>query len=235
MTEQSPDEGAPGVEEQVRAAMEAGGDIAGEVERITRDALASGKLDFRRARAVVEAVGRGASAGAEAGSAQARAAVSAALDGLQRTLVRSADDARLAMQEAASSVGRFSSGELERRVDELRTLESMMLDSLAATAKASNAAGSAVLDDLVSHAKRSGTRLGDEVDRTLRTLAGNLPEALREVALAGIGAARESSARAAEAASGLLSGVAGALRDTPRPSRDDEGSGDGDEGGGKPG
>lgn len=232
MTEQTTGGAAPGVEEQVRSAVEGGGDIAAEVERITREALASGRLDFKRARAVVEAVGRGASAGAEGRSDHARHAVSSALEGLQRTLIRSADDARLAMEEAASNVGSFSQGELERRLEEVRTLESMMLDSLAATAKSSSAAGAAVLDDLVAHAKRSGTRLGDEVEATMRTLAKSLPEALRETALAGIGAARESSARAAEAASGLLSGVAGALRDKPKSSAGGGEPGDGGAGGG---
>jgi len=211
------EEGAPGVEERVRSAVADGGDIAAEVERITRDALASGRLDLQRVRAVAEAVGRGASAGAEGLPGHGREALSSALDGLQRTLIRGAGDARLAVEEAASHVGAYTEGELKRRVEEIRTLESMMLDSLSATAKASSAAGAAVLDDLVTHARRSGTHLGNEVETSMRALSQSLPEALRESALAGLGAARESGARAAEVASGLLSGVAEALREKPAP------------------
>lgn len=83
-----------------------------------------------------------------------------------------------------------------------------MLDSLAAAAKSGSDAGATALADLVKHARRTGTRLGDEIEHSMHKLATSLPAALKETALAGLGAAREVTARAAEVASGVLSSVA---------------------------
>jgi len=207
------------VEERVREAVGSAQDVRAEVERITRDALTRGHVDFERMAAVAQAVGRGATQGASARPQEARRAVSDAVAGLESVFIDTARDLRLAAQEAGGRVGSAWEGEFKRSVEDLQAVESLMLDALERATRAGRDAGADVLDDVVRHARRSGTRLRDEVDAGLRDLASGLPEAMRELVLAGVGVARETGAIAAEAASGVLTGIAGALRATPRTGR----------------
>ena len=204
------------VEEQVRKAVSEGENIAREVERISRDALKSGMEEFDRMKGVIESIGRGARAGASDQPDEARKAVSETFEGLQNALLHSFESARLAAEEQAARMEDYYEKELKVRLKEMQDMESAMLDSLSKAARSGTDAGAAALEDIVNHARRSGTRLGEEIQRSMHTLSKSLPEALRETALAGVGAAREASARAAEVASGVLSGVANVLHDKDR-------------------
>jgi len=201
-----------GVKEDVREAVAGAEDVQSEVERITTEALSRGHVDTEGLRRIITEVAHGIDAGVAGKPDHARKTASEAVEGLQSALIGAADSARLAAEEAASRLGSsYSEGDVRRSLEDLKQLESLMLDTLSRAAKAGTNTGAAILDDLVEHARRSGTRLGEQVDGSLRSLATALPEALREVALAGLGAARETSARAAQVASGILSGTARAL------------------------
>lgn len=202
--------------EQVRQAVEEGKNISREVERIARDALEMGRVEFERMKSVVENVGRGASAGASDQPDKARKEVSQAFEGLQNALLASFESARLATEEQAKRMESYYENDLKKQLKELQQMEKNMLDALTEAAKAGSDAGAAALDDLVKHARRTGTRLGEETERSMRTLSKSLPEALRETARAGFSAAREVSARAADVASGVLSGVASVLHENEK-------------------
>jgi len=204
-------ESAEEIREQVRRAVKEGGDIAGEVERLTREALEMGRIEFRQLQSVIESIGRGASAGASEQPDDARKQVSEAFEGLQNALLHAFESARLAFEEQASRAGDLYENELKTQLQQLQRMETTMLDSLGKAARAGTSAGTAALDDMVRHARRSGTRLGEEVEQSLRKLSTSLPAALGEMVLAGMSAAREATARATEVASGVLSGVADTL------------------------
>lgn len=218
MTAKKEDASTEQVEEQVRKAVADGEDIASEVERISREALKTGMLEFERMKSIIESIGRGARAGASAQPDRARHTVGEAFEGLQSALLQSFDSARLATEEQVARMEDYYENELKARLHELRQTETAMLDSLAKAARAGSDAGADALNDIVRHARRSGTRLGGEVERSMRTLSKSLPAALGETARAGFSAAREASACAAEIASGILSGVAAVLHDKGRQS-----------------
>ena len=199
------------LEVQVREAVERGEDINAAVERLSRDALAHGRVDAEGIREVIKAVGRGASEGAGAHGEQAREALSAALGGLEQALGQNAEAAKLSIEEAAGKAERFSREDLRRALNDLRNLEGMMLDTLSEVAAAGRSAGADILRGLADHGRAQGTVLGRRVDDSLRALSTHLPTALREMALAGLGAARETGSRLAEAAEGALKGVSDAL------------------------
>ncbi|MEX2516753.1 MAG: DUF6781 family protein [Gammaproteobacteria bacterium] len=205
------------IREQVRQAVAEGENISREVERITGEALELGRVEFDRLQAVIENIGRGASAGASEQPDNARRDIKAAFEGLQNALLHAFENAKLATQEQAARVEGFYEKELKLRLQEMQQMEKTMLDSLSDAARAGTDTGAAALNDLVDHARRSGTRLGEEVDKSMRTMAKSLPEALRETALAGMSVAREATARAAEVASGVLSGVADTLHKDKTP------------------
>ncbi len=212
---------AQAVETQVRQAVADGQDIAGEVERISRQALETGNLELQRMKTVVESIGRGARDGANEHPKVARQAIGEAFEGMQNALLHSFETAKLATEEQAKRMEAFYENEAKARWAELWQMEGAMLDSLAQSARLGTDAGATAIHDLVQHGQRAGTRLGQEIQRSMMTMAQSLPAALRETALAGLSAARETTARAAEAASGMLNGVANALhtKDSPAPPR----------------
>lgn len=205
------------IREQVRQAVNEGNNIAREVERIAGEALEMGRNEFERMRAVIENIGRGASAGASEQADTARKEVNEAFEGLQNALLHALENAKLATEEQAAKAEGFYENELKQRLQEMQQIEKTMLDSLSQAAKAGTDTGAAALNDMVEHARRSGTRLGEEVEKSMRTLSTSLPEALRETVLASMSAAREATARAAEVASGMLSGVADTLHKDKTP------------------
>lgn len=196
----------------VRRAVEEGGNIRVEVERITRTVFTEGRLDTERLERIIEAVGRGASAGAGVHGERAQSALAQALAGLDAAMARHAQGAKLSVQEALGRLEEFSHNDVKRALERLRGLESLMLDTLSDVARAGGVAGAETLGVLVEHARRGGTALGAEAETALRALASGLPQALRDTALAGLGAARETGARLAETASGFLAGVGESLR-----------------------
>lgn len=212
-SDQQDGQSAEQIEEQVRQAVSDGENIARDVERISREAMQTGLQEVERMKTVIESIGRGAAAGASEQPDDARKAIGESFEGLQDALLHSFEQAKLAAEEQVNHAQNYYETELKARLTEMRQLETAMLDSLTQAAKTSTASGSQALNDLVAHARNSGTRLGAEVNQSMRTLSKSLPEALRETALAGLGAATEATARAADAASGVLSGVADVLHD----------------------
>lgn len=212
-SEEQSGQSAEQIEEQVRQAVSDGGNIARDVERISREAMQTGLQEVERMKTVIESIGRGAAAGANEQPDEARQAINESFEGLQDALLHSFEQAKLAAEEQVNHAQSYYETELKARLSEMRQLETAMLDSLTQAARTSTATGSQALSDLVAHARHSGTRLGTEVNQSMRTLSKSLPEALRESALVGLGAATEATARAAEAASGVLSGVANVLHD----------------------
>lgn len=204
------------VSAQVDEAVSAGIDVRAEVERITREALAGQWPDPDRVQRVIRAVGEGAATAAARHPDTARQSVADALDGLQGALSHGAETARLAIEEAAGQAQGYSRDGLEKALADLSKLETMMLDALSQAARTGSDVGERILSDFVAHARRNGTRLGNDVSAAMRALARDFPEAARESALAGLDAMSEAGARAFEVASGVLGAFADALRDSAR-------------------
>lgn len=202
---------AEAVENQVRQVVADGQNIASEVERISRQALDTGNLEIQRMQSVVASIGRGAREGANEQPEHARQAIGEAFNGMQNALLHSFETAKLATEEQAKRMEAVYENDVKTRLSEFWQMEGAMLDSLAQSARAGTDAGATAINEVVQHAQRSGTQFGEEVQRSISTMAQTLPAALRETALAGLGAARETTARTGEAASGILQGVANTL------------------------
>jgi hypothetical protein len=68
------------------------------------------------------------------------------------------------------------------------------------------------LEDFITHAKNTGTSVGQHTEELVTTLTQSLGQTAREAAHAGADAAKTVSNRIAEAASGFLSGLAETIR-----------------------
>ena len=211
MTDPGKSENLGNEAKEARAAVEHGQHIRDEIRGITLAALRRGRLDAQGIRRVVRSVTQGASLGVAGAGDKSRAALSEALAGIDEALAKSAEATKLAVEEAAGRLRDYGKRDLERTFDDLRALEGMFLDTVKDVADSSAGATQEILQGLWQHARASGTEAGATATAAIAALEQKLGRTLREVAAAGTDAALAASANLAEAASGLLAGIAEAL------------------------
>ncbi|HFC53325.1 MAG TPA: hypothetical protein ENJ43_02705 [Gammaproteobacteria bacterium] len=191
----------------VRRSVEEKRDIQAEVREITLKALGERELDRNRIRAVAEAVMQGAGEALERESEQLKRGLGEAAAGLEEALIKAADALRLAIEEAAGRVNEFSTGDLKRSLDDLDNLEAVFLEALQRAAKGGGEMVRTIMGEMASHARNSGTSVGQHVARNMEQLHNRMRELGTETA----GAGEEAANRIGQVARGILAGVAGTL------------------------
>jgi hypothetical protein len=163
-------------------------------------------------REVVRAVAEGVALGAEASRAEVRHSLADAFHGMDEALRKSAEAGQTALRQLVATGRGFTDSELKGALASLRRIED---DFLATVTQVSDAASEKVQPELrkvLAEARRSGTETGRQVASTLAEFAQRVSIASIEVTLAGIETAGEVGARFAQLASGVLAGLADALR-----------------------
>jgi len=123
-----------------------------------------------------------------------------AVAGLDSALAQFAEASKLAMEEAAGRVRKFSDEELVRARDGLEGLEKLFLDTLQGSASsADNQVGDA-LRDLAQHMERNGTAVGGQIKDALEIVG-------RQITTVGL-IPLESGIRLAVASSDLMRKIA---------------------------
>ena len=97
-------------------------------------------------------------------------------------------------------------------MNDLQDLESMLFDTVGNVAKAGGHLVKDTLNDLLAHARQTGTSVGEESSNIAESLAQNLGQTTREAVSAGADAAKTLSNHVAEVASGFLSGLADSIK-----------------------
>ncbi len=195
------------LKEAVAAAVENGGDLRQQVYELTLNALREGRLDKERVRAVVSAVTEGVSEAAERAGRPVNEALAEAVAGLDAALVKAAEAVKLALEEAASHLEEFSQQDLRRALDELDSVETVMLETLSEVGSKAGTTVRVVVEDLVRHARHSGTAIGRYVAQVRESVGNRLRQALHE----GIDAARVTARSLAALAAGFFAAIADGL------------------------
>ncbi len=203
--------GGQTVREAAREAAEQSDSIRDEVRNITLKALSQGQLDVEKIKQVTREVMEGATLGAEARSVQIKESLSEAVAGLDEALATSVDASRLALEEVAGEIEQFGKQDLKRALDELLLLEDMLLDTVKSVATASNDLARQALNDLVQHARNSGTGVGRRSADAVEKLNRSVGITLREGVAAGSHAALNVGGRLSLASAGFLEGLAETL------------------------
>jgi hypothetical protein len=183
--------------------------IRQRVKGLTSQVLQQGRVNPEAVRDVVRAViGRtpGEAAPSDAGS---RESFADAVRGLDEALVLSASAAHTALQQLVLRGKDFTDNDLKEALASLRRLEE---DYVAAANRIADAMSSNLrreMTELAVHAQN----LGVEASTRVATLMGDLASGMN--AASGLAAMRGASARMAMLASGVVAGVADALRDQP--------------------
>ncbi len=187
----------------VQEAVEKGEDIQAAVRDITLKALSEGKLDRERIKAVADAVMEGAGDAVTRESEQLKEGLTEAAAGLEQALIKTADAFRLAIEEAAGRMSEFSAKELKRSLEDLDSLEDIFVGTIQRTAKSGVEVVRSIAGDLATHARNSGTSIGEHVAQNVEKLQNRLREVGADTAEAG----EEMANRIGQLARGILAGV----------------------------
>lgn len=210
-------------EEQLKqAAAEAvrqGVEIRSKVRDLTLLALQDHRFDRTGMRDVIRAVTEGIATGAEKSSSGIRLALSDGLKGMDQALVKSAEAGAAALKQLATTGRGFSDNELKAALANLRKLEHDFISTVSHVADAASSQVQPALRDALSATTRTGTETGRQLAHTMNEFAHRFTIASIDATIAGLDAASEFGARFANLASGILSGVAGALQKKPEPAK----------------
>ena len=200
------------IHDSAQQAVEQEINIREKVRDITLNALTRRKLDRNSITQVVRAVAEGSRSGAASHGERMGDALKQATKGLDEALTKAAEATKLAIEEAAGRAGDFSQQELKRSMSDLGELETIFLDTLGSIAKSGTDRAGEILSDLVSHARHSGTAVGEHTVKALSDLQRQVQETGKASLDAGATAARTTGAQVVQIASGILAGIADSLQ-----------------------
>jgi hypothetical protein len=181
--------------------------IRQRVKGLTSQVLQEGRVDPDAVRDVVRAMIGGTPGNAAAGGAEARELFADAVRGLDEALVNSAAATHGALQKLASRGQDFTDNDLKEALVSLRKLEENYVAAANRLAEEMGGNLRREMMELAGHAQNVGV----EASARVATLMGEFARGLG--ATPGLATMRGASARMALLASGVLAGVADALRD----------------------
>ena len=181
--------------------------IRERVKELTSQVLRQGRVDPEAVRGVVSAVLGQASASTEVSGAKAREFFADAVKQLDDALVKSASAAHGALQQLASRGQDFTDNDLKEALLSLRKLEEAYVAVANRLAEAMSANLRHEMTELAAHAQN----LGVEASVRVASMMGEFANSMG--AGSGPATVRGASARMAMLASGVLAGIADALRD----------------------
>ena len=202
--------------EQIRQAasqaVSQGADIRAKVHDLTLSALQRRRFDRHGFSEVVRAVTQGVVLGAEQSRADLRHALSDAFGGLDQAVLKSAEAGQAALRQLAASGQDFSDNEFKQALANLRRIEDDFLATVGLVADGASEKVGPELSRILGAARKSGTQTGKQVAVTVGEFAQRFSAASLDVTIAGAQAVGEYGGRFAMLASGILSGLAEALR-----------------------
>lgn len=191
--------------------MEGDGDIRERVRELTLGALRERKFDFAAMRDVMSDVVEGVSIGAERRGCDARQALESAVKGMDDAFSKTAQATQLAWSEMVSKGREFSDTDLKATLETLRRMEGDFVSTLSTAAERAGAQMKTHLQDIATHASRTGVDAGTALGRTVAEFSKSMAGTATEMTQSSMEAARLLSERLAEATSGFLAGLSDAL------------------------
>lgn len=185
-------------------------DLRERVRELTAKALQDRSLSFAELREIVSAITSGVASGLTSRGGEMKDGLKQAVSGLDDAVGSAAQAASYTLQEAVAQGKAFKDNELKARLEQLRDLESQIVDTLKQTASQSGGKLKEELDTLSEHLKNSGTRTGEQVREALQQLAGGV----KATSAAGRAGLSESASTATERLSQVASGVLAALSES---------------------
>jgi hypothetical protein len=181
--------------------------IRDRVKELTSQVLQQGRIDPQAVRDVVGAVLGRTPGSTVASGAKAREFFADAVRQLDEALVKSASATHGALQQLASRGQDFTDNDLKEALVSLRKLEEDYVAVANRLGEAMSANLRREMTELAAHAQNLGVEASVRVANIMGEFASSMG------AGSGLATVRGASARMAMAASGVLAGIADALRD----------------------
>ena len=181
--------------------MRHGEEIRRRVHDLTLEALKNRRFDREGIRQVVKAVTEGVTRGAGEDASGLRKRLADAFRGMDDALTKSVEAGQQALRQMTATGRGFSEHELKQGLAGLRRIEGDFIETVNQVASSANERLRPELKEALKQTLHAGTETGRQ---TARLMA--------EFTLTGIELAGEFSARFAQLASGVLSGMADALQ-----------------------
>jgi len=201
-----------GTKDAAREAAGSGQDIRELVRDITLKALTERRLDKERIKTVIKSVTDGVVEGVGENKEKLQSSLKQAASGMDDALSKSAEAAKLATLEALGKASDFADNEFKEALKQLDGLEDLFIDTINKTAEQTSRLANESLKDLASHLKNTGTDAGRTAKEAVDTLTVDVSKLGKDAAKASVGASKEMGKQIADIASGILSGMADALK-----------------------
>jgi hypothetical protein len=141
-----------------------------------------------------------------------RQAIADGLKGMDEALARSAEAGAIALKQLASTGKSFSDSELKGALATLKRLEDDFVSTVSGVADAATGAVQPELRGALANLTHTGTETGKKLALAMNDLTHRFAVFSIDASIAGLEVAGEFGARFANLASGILSGVADALK-----------------------
>ena len=187
-------------------------DLRERVRELTARALHERRMALQDITEIVTAITSGVGSGLTARGGEMKEGLKQAVSGLDEAIGSAAQAASYTLREAATQGKAFKDNELKDSLEQLRDLETQIVDTLKQTAKQSGGKLKEELDYLGDHLKASGTRTGEQVRDALQQLANGVKTS-SEAGHAGLSeSAGTATERLAQVASGILAALSDSLK-----------------------
>jgi phosphoribosyl-ATP pyrophosphohydrolase len=187
--------------------------IRERVREMTAQALQQGRVDPEGMREVVRAMSSGTVFDPSRQGEDARQAFAEGIKGLDQALAQSAQAAHSALEQLAARGKDYTDNDLKEALASLRKMQEDYVATANRVAQAATGNLRRELLELALHTQRVGADAGVRMASVMNELALRMGSSYREGASSGFEAARNYGTRMALVASGVLAGVADALRD----------------------
>ena len=185
-------------------------DLRERVRELTARVLHERRMALQDLRDIVAAITSGVGSGLAARGGEMKDGLKQAIAGLDEAVGSAAQTASYTLSEAAAQGKAFKDNELKASLEQLRDLETQIVDALKQAASQSGGKLKEELGYLSDHLRISGTRTGEQVREALQQLASGV-KASSEAGRAGL---NESASAATERLSHVASGILEALSDS---------------------
>jgi predicted component of type VI protein secretion system len=185
-------------------------DLRERVRDLTAKALQDRSLSFSELREIVSAIASGVGSGLSSREGEMKDGLKQAMSGLDEAVGSAAQAASYTLQEAVAKGKAFKDNELKAQLEQLRDLETQIVDTLKQTATQSGGKLKEELETLSEHLKNSGTRTGEQVREAMQQLAGGVKSSSQ----AGRAGISESTSAAVDHLSQVASGILEALSES---------------------
>lgn len=194
-------------------------EIADRVRQLTVDALSGKPLDTTGMRETFTTVANGVREGASKRTARMEEAIKEAMSGMDQAMRAFAEASSLALEEARGRRKEYSAQEFSSFLEDVKSLQTLMADTLAKGARQASGAARTTFTDLAEHARIHGTSAGKELFAVQTKLAQTLAEMTRDAVADGAHTLQASGKLMAGLTAGFLRGIADRLQDAAQKNR----------------